>query len=150
MLGSASIISAPTAPDTLERSVCSSGASAVTSTVSPSWLTVSSTGMRTVSVAPTATPVRLNVAKPESETVTVYVPAWRSGAVKRPASVVTNSAVTLVASLVRTTVAPGTTAFCGSVTMPVMVAERIWAKATDEHDRLNRTNSEQSRCLQHY
>ena len=71
MFGSASIISAPTAPETLVRSVCSSGASAETSTVSPSSLTVSSTGTRTVSVAPTAMPVRLNGAKPDSVTVTV-------------------------------------------------------------------------------
>ena len=71
MLGSASIISALTAPETLVRSVWRSGASAVTSTVSPSWLTVSSTVTRMVSVAPTAMPVRLKVAKPESATVTV-------------------------------------------------------------------------------
>ena len=65
----------------------------------------------------------------------------------RPASVVTSSVVTLVSWLVTTTVAPGRTALCWSVTVPVMVAERIWATATDEHDRLNRTNSEQSRCF---
>ena len=71
MLGSASIISALTAPETLDLSVCSSGASAVTLIVSPRWLTVSSTLTRVVSVAPTAMPERLNVAKPESVTVTV-------------------------------------------------------------------------------
>ena len=66
---------------------------------------------------------------------------------KSPASVVTNSAEIFVASLVMTTVAPGTMAFCGSTTVPVIVAERIWAAATDDHDRLNRINSEQSRCF---
>ncbi len=71
MLGSASIISALTAFETLVLSVCRSGASAETSTVSPSPLTDSSTGTRTVSVAATTTPVRLKGAKPESVTVTV-------------------------------------------------------------------------------
>jgi hypothetical protein len=54
---------------------------------------------------------------------------------------------TFVASLVMTTVAPGTVAFCGSVTVPVIDADRIWPKAMDEHDRLTRINSEQSRCF---
>ena len=90
MLGSASIISAPTAPETLVRSVCSSGASAVTSTVSPSLLTVSSTGTRTVSVAATAMPVRLKVANPEAHLDRVGA-GRQEGAVNRPASVVTNS-----------------------------------------------------------
>ena len=64
MFGSASIISAPTAPETLVRSVCSIGASADTSTVSPTLLTASSTVTRTVSAVVTAIPVRRNVANP--------------------------------------------------------------------------------------
>ena len=64
MFGSASIISAPTAPETLVRSVCSIGASADTSTVSPTLLTASSTVTRTVSAVATAMPVRRKVANP--------------------------------------------------------------------------------------
>jgi hypothetical protein len=70
MLGSASIISAPTAPETLVRSVWSSGASAETSTVSPSAFTDSSTATRTVSVALRTMPLRLKGANPASVTVT--------------------------------------------------------------------------------
>ena len=127
MFGRASIISAPMAPDTLVRSVCSSGDSAETSTVWPTVPTDNSTGTRTVSVALRLMPVRLNGAKPARVTVTEYVPAGSSGAVKRPASLVTSSCDTFVPSLVTTTVAPGTMAFCGSVTVPVSVADRIWA-----------------------
>ncbi len=111
MFGSASIISALTAPDTLVRSVCSSGASAETSTVSPSAFTDNSTGTRTVSVALTTIPRRLKGANPVNVTVTEYVPAASSGAVNSPASLVTSSSEALVPSLVMTTVAPGTMAF---------------------------------------
>jgi hypothetical protein len=52
-----------------------------------------------------------------------------------------------VFSSVITTVAPGTLAFCGSVTVPVIVAERICPYATDEIARLARTISEQSRAF---
>ena len=64
MFGNASIISAPTAPETVVRSVWQIGASAATSTVSPTWLTASSTATRTVSAVFTVMPVRRNVAKP--------------------------------------------------------------------------------------
>ncbi len=70
MFGSASIISAPTAADTLVRSVCSSGASADTCTVWSRVPTDNSTGTRTVSVALRVMPVRLNGAKPGRLTVT--------------------------------------------------------------------------------
>ena len=111
MFGSASIISALTAPETLVLSVWRSGASAETSMVSPSPLTVSSTGTRTVSVVPTTMPVRLKGANPASVTVTVYVPACSCVTVNKPASVVTNSCETFVPSLMMTTVAPGTRRF---------------------------------------
>ena len=99
----------------------------------------------TVSVASTTMPVRLKVAKPASETVTVYRPAGSNGTVKRPASVVTVSDATPVPSLVTTTVAPGITAFCGSVTVPVTVADRICADAVDVQSRPTKTNSRQRR-----
>ena len=136
MFGNASIISASIAPDTLVRSVWSSGASADTSTVSPILLTASSTGTRAVSVDATAMPVRLNCAKPVRVTVTVYVPAGSAGAVNEPASFVTSSSDTFVPSFVTTTDAPGTAAFCGSITVPVMVDERSCADATDALHRL--------------
>ena len=113
MFGSASIISAPTAPDTLVRSVCSSGDSAETSTVWPTVPTDNSTGTRTVSVALRLMPVRLNGAKPARVTVTEYVPAGSSGAVKRPASLVTSSCDTFVPSLVTTTRGAGHDGFLG-------------------------------------
>ncbi len=59
MFGSVWIISLPTAPETLLRSVCSRGASAVTITVSPTRPIVSSTGTRTVSAAARLIPVRV-------------------------------------------------------------------------------------------
>jgi hypothetical protein len=48
-----------------------------------------------------------------------------------------------------TTVAPGTMAFCGSVTVPVMVEERICADAIDAAKTMERVirTSEQSRCF---
>ena len=48
---------------------------------------------------------------------------------KTPASVVSSSVVALVSWLVTTTAAPGSTAPVLSVTVPVMVAERICAAA---------------------
>src|SRR4029453_4479597 len=41
------------------------------------------------------------------------------------------------------TVAPGTTALVGSVTAPVMVADRIWPNAADAQASVSRSTSEQ-------
>src|SRR5688572_33440631 len=147
MFGSASIISAPMAPDTLVRSVCSSGASAETSIVESSVPTLNSTGTRTVSVALTMMPDRLNGEKPDRVTVTEYVPAGSKGAANNPDSLVTNWTVAFVPSLVTTTVAPGTTPCCGSVTVPVIVADRICACATDVDATQSRTSIKRDRCF---
>ena len=147
MFGSASIISAETAPDTLVRSVCSSGDSAETSTVWSSVPTDNSTGTRTVSVALRMMPDRLNGAKPERVTVMEYVPAGSRGAVKRPASLVTSSCDAFVPSLATTTEAPGTIAFWESVTVPVSVADRIWAWATDVHAKQSRIRISRDSCF---
>ena len=147
MFGSASIISAPMAPDTLVRSVCSSGDPAETSTVWSSVPTDNPTGTRTVSVALRTIPDRLNGAKPDRVTVMEYMPAGSRGAVKRPASLVTSSCDAFVPSLVTTTEAPGTIAFWGSVTVPVSVADRIWAWATDVHATQTRISIKRDSCV---
>jgi hypothetical protein len=67
--------------------------------------------------------------------------------VKRPDWFVTSSSETFVPSLVMTTVAPGTMAFWGSVTVPVMVADRICAPAAEAQNTLASTSAEQNRCL---
>ena len=75
------------------------------------------------------------------------MPAGSRGAVKRPASLVTSSCDTFVPSLVMTTVAPGTIAFWGSVTVPVSVADRIWAWATDVHAKQTRVSIKRDSCF---
>src|SRR6185436_1084124 len=92
-------------------------------------------------------PDRLNGAKPDRVTVMEYVPAGSSGAVKDPASLVTSCCDELVPSLVMTTVAPGTTPFWASLTVPVRVADRIWAWATEVHAKHTRIRIERDSCF---
>jgi hypothetical protein len=111
--------------------------------ISPTLLTASSTVTRTVSAVATEIPVRRNVANPVRVNSIEYVPAVRYSAVNRPASLVTSSLRELVSWLVTMTVAPGTTALVGSVTAPVMVADRIWANAEDAQASVSRSTSEE-------
>ncbi len=108
-----------------------SGLSARTSTVSevpPTW--IESGGIATRSPALRATPLRRRVLNPSIVTSTVYVSGVTFGNAYVPFSPVTTGAslVPLV-SLIKVTVAPGTTAPCASSTVPEMFPVVICAAA---------------------
>src|ERR1043166_753788 len=85
--------------------------------------------------------LRNSALNPAVDTRTEYSPGASAGASKTPAALVVTLRSALVARFVVTTVAFATTAFDGSVTMPVISAVVVWAQAEQTNKDKQTRNS---------
>src|ERR1035437_4151121 len=118
-------------------SVLSRAASAVTVTDSveaPTWSVVST---RIVWATATSTFSRVAFLNPAASTFSSYLPAGSDASVKLPVSVVVVSKVEPFSRFLADTLAPGTTAAAGSVTVPVMVPRSLWANAATVNNSMH-------------
>src|ERR1035437_7083642 len=117
--------------------VSNNGASAVTST---DWLVCPISSCRSSdrrSRVLSVMPLRTNFLNPDDSTETEYGPGFRKLTSKYPVWLVVALSETLVAVLVTTTAAPGTTEFCGSTTLPVILPRDSCARQTVERQSSN-------------
>src|ERR1017187_8120651 len=84
-------------------------------------------------------PVCTSFLNPADSTETEYGPGFRKLTSKYPVWLVVALSETLVAVLVTTTVAPGTTEFCGSTTLPVILPRDSCARQTVERQSRSAT-----------
>src|SRR4051795_648636 len=107
------------------------GAASVTTTSVVAVASSKWRSLRTVRYASTGKERVSMERKPLASAAILYWPGETSGNDQAPAAFEAVARLTPVASLVRTTFAPGTAAPAGSVARPVTVPSGVWARNTD-------------------